>query len=325
MIYIDFVAGSHGNYLEFVCNKLLANVDCSDTPFNAAGASHAAGYKSKIAFQCSHYFHKDTPITNSKIISIQFNKDDLLPLSNISLLRAGDYGLDNDKLEINTYNKLNNQHYQWMLDNLIEKFSLNQICESYNAVKDSSWPDVNSLADFSNLPASIKQECLEQHNLHLVEISASNPDCPRWVLREFFKLGFKSPESSGLMVEQNRMNYDSSNNMFYFPYGCFYDLDWFKKELMAIAMWANLDYQDPTALHQKFMSQQPYANDKKFCDSILERIYCKESFEFPTLDLMKESYIAAHLELYYDRELPLCYNQWFTNSDQILDLFVDYV
>lgn len=44
MIYIDFQGGAHGNYLEFVCNKFLANVSCNESPFNTLGASHSKGY-----------------------------------------------------------------------------------------------------------------------------------------------------------------------------------------------------------------------------------------------------------------------------------------
>jgi hypothetical protein len=50
MIYIDFVGGAHGNYLEFICNKFLAGVDCNELPFNALGASHDKGYKGEKQF-----------------------------------------------------------------------------------------------------------------------------------------------------------------------------------------------------------------------------------------------------------------------------------
>ena len=125
MIYIDFQGGAHGNYLEFVCNKFLAKVSCDDTPFNIHGASHNKIYYSDKIFSAGHYFDylgKKTEFEDSKIISIQINYDDLLPLTSISLLRAGDYGIDNEQLEINTYNKWKNPHYQWVLDNLINSF-----------------------------------------------------------------------------------------------------------------------------------------------------------------------------------------------------------
>lgn len=321
MIYIDFQGGSHGNFLEFACNKFLAGIDSDELPFNSLGASHNKNYRGDKLFSSGHYFqYREVPFTNSKIISIRIDDGDLLPLSSISLLRAGDLNIDNDCLEIDTYNKFDNIYYRWVLDNIIERFSVNQVKESYDAVKDPSWPDVNSLNDFENLPEWIKTECLEQHNLHLLEISKEHPDCPRWVLREFLKLGFKDPRQAGFMTQQDKMEYDSSNDVFYFPFGAFYDLEWFKKELFAISMWANLDYNDPTELHNEFMKRQPYAQDKKICDDILKRIYKEESFEFPKLDLMKESYLTAHLEMYYDCEFPTYQPIWFKHSDEILKL-----
>lgn len=322
MIYIDYQGGAHGNFLEFTCNKFLAGVASNgELPFNIHGASHDKNYVAKQVFEARHYFQYNTvPFTNSKIISIQITEEDLLPLSSISLLRAGDLDLDNDCLEVDTYNKLDNIYYRWVLDNIIERFSVNQIHESYEAVKDPSWPKVNSLEDFQNLPGWIKEECLQQHNLHLLEISKQNPDCPRWILREFLKLGFKNPKQAGFITQQKQMEYDTSNNVFYFPFGAFYDLEWFKKELFAISTWANLDYQDPSALHAEFMKRQPYAHDKKFCDGILERIYNEEKFIFPKLDLMKESYLEANLELYYNYEFTFYRPSWFESSDKILSL-----
>jgi hypothetical protein len=205
-----------------------------------------------------------------------------------------------------------------VLDNLIKKFSVNQIKESYDAVKDSSWPEISSLQDFQQLPEWIREECLREHKLHLLELTEQTPNCPRWILREFFKLGFKYPDGSGFMTQQQRMNYGPEYDVFYFPYGSFYDIEWFKQEIQKVAEWAGYKYHDPTDLHNEFLDRQPHCKDKIICDNILTRIYNKESFELPTLDLMKESYLSAHLELHYGCELPADQPTWFKHSDEIL-------
>jgi hypothetical protein len=191
MIHIDFLGGAHGNYLEFVCNKFLAKVQCPETPFNVHGASHNKLYSSQQYFFARHYSYVSVPLIYNKIITIKADHTDLLPLSQISFLRAGDYGYDNNQLEFNTYNKLNNNIYRWALNNLIDGFFKDQIANSYNAIKDSSWPDVVTMSDFNQLPDHIRAECLEQHRLVLLELSAEHPDCPRSVLREFFEIGFR--------------------------------------------------------------------------------------------------------------------------------------
>ncbi len=48
-------------------------------------------------------------------------------------------------------------------DVFFENYSIN-FKASYNAVKDMSWPQCNSLEEFKNLPARIQQECIEVHN-----------------------------------------------------------------------------------------------------------------------------------------------------------------
>jgi len=321
MIYIDFIAGSHGNFLEFVCNKFLANVPGPDTPFNSMGASHKKNYRGQTTFVSNHFFQKDIEIKKSKVISIQITTDDLLPLASISLLRAGDLDIDNDTLEINTYNKFNNPNYAWVLENLIQNFFDNQIQNSYNVVKDPSWPEIFTLDQYRALPQWIQDECSNQHNLELLELFEHQPNCPRYILREFFKLGFKYPAQSGFMTEQNRMQYDSSNQVHVFPYSCFYDTKNFLHEIEKLSKWTEFKLSSIDQLqdlHVQFLSKQPYKNSKKFCDGLLKRLESKEIFDLPKLDLFQESYVSAKLELALNKELPL--KTWFVNSAEIYEL-----
>ena len=146
MIHIDFQGGAHGNYLEFVCNKMAGLT--VGKPFNSLGASHDKHYVDKKMFVADHYSFWPKPFVFDKIISVQISVDDLLPLQQISLLRAGDLEYDNDYLEIDTYNKLNIWQYQWVLDEILQGFFTDQIKKSYDAIKDSSWPEVITLDDF---------------------------------------------------------------------------------------------------------------------------------------------------------------------------------
>jgi len=329
MIFIDFNGGAHGNYLEFVCNKFLARIKTEgSTPFNPLGASHSKKYVEPCVFRSAHYSFEppgntyDTPIpNNSKVIAVTITNDDLLPLQSISLLRAGDYNIDPDQLEINTYGKWNNVHYKWVLDNLIDGFFKDQLTSSYNAVKNQSWPDISTLAEFKTLPDWIQEECVNMHNLTLYELDSASPDCPRHVLREFFKLGFKNPEQAGFITEQKKMIYDSSNDVRIFPYSCFYNTDQFTTEIEKLASWLGYEFEptdELTDLHKEFLSRQPYKHSKIYCDEILERIKNGEQFDFPALDLLKESYLTAHIELCYNIELSNNL-QWFRSTREIFD------
>lgn len=324
MIYIDFQGGTHGNYLEFICNKFLANVPTAGLPFNKAGASHRKKYLGDLIFVAGHYFEylgKKTVIKDSKIVSIRVDYDDLLPLTSISLLRAGDYNIDNNELEKNTYNKWHNPSHQWVLDNLIDSFFKNQLQTSYNNVKDSTWPSIDSLDDFKKLPAFIQDECLNHHNLKLYELTPELPDCPRHILREFFKLSFKYPEQAGFISQQKKMEYDPSTEVWNFPYSSFYSTENFIKELTALADWAGYSFiasDEFRDLHAVFLSKQPYKDSKKYCDQLIERIISREDFTFTNLTLLEESYLTAKLELCYNTELPNN-DIWFLSSREILE------
>ena len=298
MIQIDFQGGAHGNYLEFVCNS-MCGVTADQLPFNSLGASHSKQYVDKKVFYASHYSYSREKLEN-KVVSVQINEDDLLPLSQISLLRAGDYGYDNNELEINTYNKLNNPHYKWVLEKLIEGFFRNQIQKSYNNVRDSSWPNVKSLQEFKQLPDYIRKECIDVHKLQLLELSAQHPDCPRSILREFFQIGFENPNNQGFIDRQKTMLNYGDRDVYIFPFVCFYDTDKFIKELKQIALWSGIEYNNYDKivhLHKEFLKLQPYTHSKSRCDDIVQGIIHNRVVE-EARDLLEEAYINAHLKKY---------------------------
>lgn len=324
MILIDFQGGAHGNYLEFVCNKFLAKMPTElPTPFTKLGSSHQKYYLGDRVFWQGHYsfLPKDTYQhydSSAPVISIQITHDDLLPLSSISLLRAGDYNFDNDLLEVDTYGKLNIPNYRWVLDNIIDSFFRDQVKNSYDAVRDSSWPEVNTIDDFNRLPEWIRDECINVHGLELLQLDTDHPDCPRHVLREFFKIGFKYPDQSGFISEQRKMVYTTEPLVF--PFRSFYDIDSFVQEIICIGNRFGYHLDDRAGLidlHQQFLNRQPYKDSRTLCDRLINDVISGQDFAMPKLDLLQESYISAKLELHYGKEISI--TDWFKTSQDILD------
>jgi hypothetical protein len=296
MIAIDFQGGAHGNYLEFVCNKIVGIT--KGYPFDSKGASHAKNYTAKKIFVANHYSTWSIPIEYKKVISIQIQPDDLLPLQQVSLLRAGGFDLDNDLLENKTFDKLNNVHYKWVLDRIIDGFFKNQIKQSYDAVKDPSWPEVTSINEFLQLPEWIQEECKTMHNLVLLELNEQNPNCPRHILRNFFQIGFKYPYQHGFIERQKLMQYTVDQDIFVFPFSGFYDTQSFLTHLKKIANWAALVYNNENEiidLHNEFLSRQPYRNSKNKCDMIISQIKNEMATPLADLDMLEEAYINAKL------------------------------
>jgi hypothetical protein len=294
MIQIDFQGGAHGNYLEFVCNK-LCGVTADQLPFSDQGAAHAKKYTQKKIFHSNHYSYLGLPLAD-RLISIQITVDDLLPLTQISLLRAGNYGYDSNELEIDTYNKLNNPNYRWVLDQLISGFFKNQIQKSYNNIKDPSWPSVSTIVEFDQLPDHIKNECIDMHHLELLELSKDRPNCPRSVLLEFFQIGFENPNNQGFMQRQQLIDY-GFRQVHVFPFECFYNIDKFVDQIKNIASWANISYTNYDSiieLHCEFLKRQPYKDSKLRCDNIVQSIIDNCQIE-TARDLLEEAYINAQL------------------------------
>jgi|694.fasta_scaffold14836_8 hypothetical protein len=294
MIFINFLGGAHGNFLEVVCN-VAAGIGIAHDPFDNLGASHIKSYQGNKLFESGHCFD-DCVCPSNKVVAIHIKEDDLLPLSQVSLLRAGNYGYDNDTLEIDTYNKLSIPAYKWVLDTIIESFFANQIQDSYQSVKDPSWPSVTTIDDFNRLPQWIIDECKNLHNLELLELSADHPDCPRHVLREFFQIGFEQPEQHGFMKLQQSAQYDKNADVFVFDFENFY-LDAFYDQIKRIADWAGIVYtahSEVQRLHHEFLARQPYKDSKKICDQIVQNIIAGQPA--PRVTLLEESYINAKLK-----------------------------
>ena len=314
-IDIDFIGGSHGNYLEFVLTKLMFPTQFPDTPFNSLGASHNKFYTKKVFF-ARHYF-QSAPTTNNKVISVQFTDEDLLQLMSISLLRAGDMNILDTELHINTYQKLNNKFYRSTLDNIISSYSP---LSGYSDINADSWPAVQSVEEFYQLPQWIQDECATVYGFSPHAINESSPDISRAVLREFFKFGFLTPEKNGFTREMKRMQYSAEQQVFKFPYNCFYNTKEFVDQLAKVQQYFNLEFSDynPNLLHSEFLNKQLYKNLKQETNDIIEKVKSGGDNIPLNLTLFQESYINAKLEEYYKNiKMPLKDETYFKTTKEI--------
>ncbi len=278
-VSIDFVAGSHGNFLEFVCNKFLGKLDINFSPFNAAGASHtkSQSYIKNRLFVADHFVLKGRALTK-KVIKITFEPSDLLLLSSVCFLRAGDMKIDSDLLEQNTFNKLNNMYYRDLIKNITD-----------------AYPEIS--------------------------LSKESPDCPRHVLREFFKFGFHHGAAHGLMSKLDKMTYGSEHQVFDFEFKQFYNTQLFVNAMHDLAAWYDTvidNVDDLKMLHQEFLDRQPYKHDKIQADSIISAVQNRQEIPIAKLRLLQESYINGTLESMYHIEMPFNQLEYFSNTKQII-------
>jgi hypothetical protein len=279
-IPIDFVAGSHGHFLEVILNTYFNITNIGKDQFTTIGTSHytTSDYIKNRIFH-AHHWNKCDKLALDKfpcVISIRYSQDDLLLLSSVSLLRAADQGIDNDTLEINTVGKLNNAFY---------KNTLELIYQSYPF------------------------------------LDRANKNIPRYVLREFYKFGFKTPDINGYWLEQKKLQYTKQAEVFYFNFDDFYNINLLVSRIKELELFLNKEFNFSIEFyrqHQKFMSFIPYINHKQVCDNIISYIKQCKNIPIPKLTLFQESYINGNLENVFNKEMPFNQNNYFTSTEDVL-------
>ena len=256
-ICIDFYPGSHGNFLEVVCNKIAGVDTVNNDPFSPDGAAHNKHYveTEQQVFFAGHYWilKKNTVLLKStlpttKILSISYTADDVLPLSQIGFLRSGPCNFDPNMLEHNTYQKLNNEYFRPLLDEIIAEYVIDE----------------------------------------------SHPDCPRYILRNYFERHM----AMRILRAQRFFVYEEYQDVYKFPYGIMYNQNQFVEELTKVAAWANLQYNDYDSirkLHSEFLQRQPYKDSKQKCDRVINNILNKVDAGPDAMNLFEESHVNAEL------------------------------
>jgi hypothetical protein len=207
---------------------------------------------------------------------VRFSQDDLLLLSSVSLLRAGDMNIDNDSLEIDTQCKLNNEFY---------KDTLNLIYQSYPF------------------------------------LDTESPSIERYILREFFKFGFRDPDCNGYWIKQQQMTYLTDSQVFYVDFDSFYQIDKLENMIRQLEVFVGKRFdfsQEFYQEHQRFLSFIPYIDHRNTCDWIVQAVLTGQDIVVPQLTLFQESYINGTLERLFQREMPFHQPDYFTSTKDML-------
>lgn len=281
MIPLDFVAGTHGHFVEYLFNRGFGFTGIDFSFFTDLGTSHhrPRSYTTQREIHCGHWFETDPAVVSqaNSVIRIVYDQDDLLLVSSISLLRAADYGMDNNLLHIDTRNKLNNLHYSSMLG------------EIYQA-----YPDLDPQA--ANIPRNILRE--------FFKFGFFDPDNNGyWIkLQDMLAVKAKTVYTIDLkdIYDHARLLHRLLNME-----------SWIRRKFVAG------DWFDD--LHQQFTDKIPYLMHKEQCDRIVQAVERQEHMEIPVLTLLQESYINARLESIFRKEFPFHQIDYFTNIKDVLE------
>jgi len=281
MIPLDFVPGTHGHFMEYVCNRAFGFVKTAFDPFNELGISHRRpkNYNKQREIIWGHWYETNPSVLISapRIIRIIFDKQDILLVHSISLLRSGDLGVESDRLHIDTIKKLHNPLYV---------STLNDIYQSY--------PNIDRKADF--IPRHVLREYYKfgfrdpeingywKHFKHMISISHSNE----------FKIVLKKLYQYDSLVDTLR---ELS--------------DWLQRP-METDSWL-------PEIHSKFISKIPYLDHTRVCENIIQAVVDQKNIPIPALSLLQESYINGRLESIFLKEMPFYHYDYFTNTEDILN------
>lgn len=321
-ILIDFAPGAYGHFVEYACNTIIAGIATAQLPFSSSGNSHNIIYTESPKFLSAHYsfeeFKEPVNFTNAKVVQIKHGIDDLLTLLAGMYERTG-FDLNINELHINTFNKLSvgPSSRQLLLQHLqTYYFDNSKLIQSYESIKDPTWPAVSNVKQYNKLPTHIQDELKNIHGFKLFEFTASSPNCPRHILRDYYRRRFEFPEE--YLKLETKFQYEPSTNVYTIPFADVLKKDQFETHLRNISRWANstveFNYTEFSKLYDKFIQKQPYCNLREHCDDLINRLKHQEIFEFEQLHLLEESRILAELGIdNYENDL------WFSNSAEIYE------
>ena len=152
-------------------------------------------------------------------------------------------------------------------------------------------------------------------------LNRGDRDIPRYVLREFYKFGFREPESNGYWLKLKDLVYRPECKVFYFNFKDFYNIDLYVARIKELELFLGKTFDFGSEFyqqHQKFVSFIPYVNNKQTCDDIVLCVQQGTEIEIPKLTLFQESYINGRLENIFDKEMPFYQNNYFTSTKDVL-------
>lgn len=322
MIAIDYVPGSHGHFLSWVCNRCLTDLPLAvlgSDPFSDSGTSHdvVEHYWQSRVFCEEHYYanlgHWSLPVEQGPglaewqgpVIQIWFEHQDLLTLTATCFLRAGDAGIDINELEHDTYGKLDSDAYRSVLREL-QRISLESLQTGIARVRDTDWPRVKTWQDWDNLPQHLRNECRSIHGLRPWRLDNQHRDCPRWVLREYFRNSFRNKARNGFIGLRDSMRYHHHARVWRWHFRDFFQSHLFIQALENLAEWLDTPVRDLEVardVHARFLSQHRYRDSLSQCEAVIESWQQGRDHDLTSFDLLQQAWIECQIEQITGRDL----------------------
>ena len=328
MIPILFYAGTHGHYVEFVLNKAIHGdkIHMID-PLGSLGTSHAprtdANYLCHRTFNAISKPHLSEIETieetlSRPILMIDFDSSEDIFALQLNLKRGEDHNIDPDSLEHMTYQKLfgKSDPYGHGPDKIINNINSFTDLTPYYNIKDESWPAIDSVDDFYNLPKHILDECINVFGYTPIQITQSRPDAPRWVLRSIFKSWFYNQPN---LPSNHLIEFAQHKNAYKLQLKNLYHVDSFKQEIINAGKFFNIELSldnFSSQVHEQFIDMVPYKQSKFNCERIINSIDSLDHFQIK-LNVVEEGYINCCLEQKFGIVMPEEAEPYFKDTSEL--------
>ena len=145
---------------------------------------------------------------------------------------------------------------------------------------------------------------------------------PKFIVRDFVKLGFSDPDNHGYMAENKKIVDIGYTNAFWLPVRSLWNHEKFLEEMQNISDKFYLQLElgaEARRVHKDFLNNISELKTIDRCKNIIKAIENKESIEIKGLDLVEEAYIYSWIETTYKNVLAPFTNSFFKTTSDILD------
>ena len=281
-LFVDFLGGTHGNYLTFLLNKLiLGDLYPGDDPFTNIGTSHNhlrsielsvfGWHWSQPDFDPTHVFYKEDQLNyysasalfpkflGDNVIRISVTERDIPAVYQLHMHRVSDKNIDPKKLTTDMFSMFSKTlpGHPSLRDHCISELKIFNLMNEtvtldlYNIIRDESeerqeeWPAITQPSDFHDLSDEIQQEYISRFGQPFFGVSEEYPNCSKNIIRHYYKNQFRNLNHDTLGFGADFDPYSKplrNKNVYYLPYSYFYKKDKFLEEIVKIKDFFKLEF-----------------------------------------------------------------------------------
>lgn len=149
---------------------------------------------------------------------------------------------------------------------------------------------------------------------------------PRFILRDFCKLGFSDIQNHGFMAVDKQYRKKEFKNVHYFPVSAFWNHRLFMQQMEMLDKKFKLELllgEDAVEIHKKFLSLFPQLKTQYRAKDITSAIKQGNNITIPKIDLIEEAYIYSWIETSYPNVLTPLTNTFFISTNEIMQ-YIDW-